>query len=405
METDRPAQRSLAVRVIVFLTVVATLIGCVFVAARSVRPPAEPAASDLRAKTIANDRAVILAECEKAAGGNWDHWQRETAPYRAALKDRIDRPKPSDPAREPWLEGRPRVLEAKDEFPLVEVQPDKGLDYLYDGERLDQFRKDRAVVAASRWLRQRGIDLIFLPVPKMTELYAEHFVDDCPPDGIIGPHVRRSICQLLDNDVEVVDGLPLYRPARDPDPEYLYNAADTHWGPRAMRIMAREVANRIQRYGFGAEARSAPSIVQASPGSFDIQLVPSSVKEGDLPRMDGWAYLTAKQRERVELVQARTIEHVTLPDGSEPRDDPKSPVLLIGNSFIPNFRELLIKELNLLIRTRWAPAETTEEFIAFLREPELLDGCRVLVWVLSEEHLAHLHPMPAPVMKVLESGQ
>jgi hypothetical protein len=405
MNTDRPARRSLAVRLILLLALAVTLIGCVIVAARTAIRPVEPAASESRAKVIARDKAVIQAECEKASGGDWERWQRETAPHRVALKARIDHPKPFDPSREPWLDGRPRVLEAKDDFPLVEVQPDKGLDYLYDGDRLDQFRRDRAVVAASRWLRQRGIDLIFLPVPKMTEVYAEHFVDNCPQDGIVGSQVRRSVFELLDNDVEVVDGLPLYRPERDPDPEYIYNAADTHWGPRAMRIMAREVAARVQRYQFGAEARAVPPIVKTTPAPFDIQLVPSSVKEGDLPRMDGWAYLTAKQRERVEVVQARTIEHVTLPDGSEPRDDPNSPVLLIGNSFIVNFRELLIKELNLFIRTRSAPGETTEEFIAFLREPELLDGCRVLVWVLSAEHLAHLHPMPAPIMKVLEPAK
>jgi hypothetical protein len=405
MDSDRPAQRSLAVRVTVFLAVVVTLIGCVFVAARPVRPAVENAASDSREKTIAKDRALILAECEKAAGGDWERWQQETAPHRAALKDKIEHPKPYEPSREDWLKGRPRVLEANDDFPLFEVYPSGDLAYLYDDHSLDKFRKERPVVAAHRWLRRRGVDLIFIPVPKLTEVHVEHFVEHCPPDGIIGPQVRRTLLELLDNGVEVIDGLPLFRRVRDEGPEYLYNTADTHWAPRGMQVMAREVADRIRRYKFGAEAQSRPPVVNTTRDSYDIQLVPSSLHPGDLPRMDGWAFLTLKQRERVEPVQPRFIPHVTLADGSEPRDDPKSPVFLIGNSFAINFREQLIKELNLLIRSHTVAAETTGEFSTFLREPETLDGCRVVVWLLSETHMSNFHIMPVPIMKTLESDE
>jgi hypothetical protein len=40
-----------------------------------------------------------------------------------------------------------------------------------------------------------------------------------------------------------------------------------------------------------------------------------------------------------------------------------------------------------------------------LREPEILDGCRVVVWIVSEQHLPHFYTMPPPVMKALESGK
>jgi hypothetical protein len=55
-------------------------------------------------------------------------------------------------------------------------------------------------------------------------------------------------------------------------------------------------------------------------------------------------------------VQPTTLPHVTLPDGQTPSDDPDSPVLVIGHSYVTHFRERLIKELNLLIRTHWGPA-------------------------------------------------
>jgi hypothetical protein len=405
MDTQRQVRRASLVRVFLQLALALAIIGCVIVATGTTLHRAEPAVSEARAAAIDHDKATILAECEKAAGGDWDRWQRETAPCRDAIKAKLADAKSSKPSREPWLKGGPRVLEGRVGFPLFEVNPRETLEYLYDDQSLNQFRKDRAVVAAHRWLRRQGIDLIFIPVPKMTEVYSEHFVDPCPPDGVIGPHVRRTLLELLGEGVEVVDGLPLFRPARKPDPEYLYNAADTHWAPRAMGIMAREVAGRIRRYGFGAEARSAPPIVKATSAPFDIQLVPSSVKEGDLPRMDGWAYLTAEQKKLVEAAQTRTVPHVTVLDGREPLDDAKSPVLLIGNCYVVNFRELLIKEMNLLVRTRWAKGQTTEAFGMFLREPEVLEGCRVVVWIVSEQHLPHFYAMPPPVMQALESGE
>jgi hypothetical protein len=404
MDPDRPARRSVAVPLFLSLAMTITLLGGVIVAARSAMPPREPAAGEARAGAISYARETILAECQKAAGGDWQRWQTETEPYRAALRCKLGGVKRCDPDREPLPKGLPGVLEGKDGFPLFEVKPSAGIEYLYCPESLDQFRADRDVVAVHHWLRQRGIDLIFIPVPKMTEVYVDQILDPCPPDGIIAPHIRQTLLELLDDDVEVVDGLPLFRRVRDSDPEYLYNAADTHWAPRGMQVMAQEVAARIRRYSFGAEARSRPPVVTSTPVPFDIQLVPTSVKTGDLPRMDGWADLTAEQKKRVEAAQTRTVAHVTLPDGREPPDDPQSPVMFYGNCYAVNFTGMLIKEMNLLMRTRWAKSQTTEGFSAFLREPELLDGCRVFIWIVSEQHLPHFYRIQEPIKKALPSG-
>jgi hypothetical protein len=405
MGNDRSARRSVFVRTVLWLPPAVLVIAGAIYALRPARPPAEPAAGEARALAIRDTAAAITAQCQEAAGGDWDRWQRETAPYRAALKAKIDNPTPVDLAKEPWLKGMERVLEGKKGFPLLEVKPLGNLLYLYDDAGLDAFRKERPVVAAHRWLRERGIDLIFVPVPKMTEVYVDQFVDPCPPDRIVGPHVRRTLLELLDDGVEVVDGLPLFRREPVTEPEYLYNTADTHWAPRGMRVMARVVADRIRRYGFGAEARTRPPIVKVSPSPYDIQLVPSSVREFEMARMDGWAHLTADQRKLVEPVQTRTVDHVTFPDGREPAEDPKSPVLLIGNSFVIHFQQMWIQEMNLLIRTKWDLGQTTEAFRTLLREPELLDGCRVVVWVVSEEHMSHFRPMPPPILKALGSDR
>jgi hypothetical protein len=363
-------------------------------------PSPEPQAVAARAAVIRRDAEAIRAECKQAAGGDWERWQRETAPYRAALRARLDALKEfgDDPAARDMRGLRYWVgyeaLEGTNRFPLFEVRAREKLRYLWDAASLDKFRQERPVQAARAWLGRRGIDLILLVVPKMTEVYVEHFLEPSPADGIIAPHVRRTVLELLESDVEVVDGYPLFRPCRAPDPEYLYNTADTHWAPKAMKLMAREVAGRVARYGFGSKARSAPPIVKTSLGTYDIYNAGSTVRPGTMSRLEGWWLLNEEQQKRIIPVQTRTHQHVTLPDGSEPPDDPRSPVLLVGHSYVVNFREQLIHELNLLIRTRWTGNQTTESFADFVREPELLDGVRVVVWLTTDQHMAEFKPLP-----------
>jgi SGNH hydrolase-like domain, acetyltransferase AlgX len=357
----------------------------------------EPPAVAARAAVIRRDAEAIRAECQRSAGGDWERWQRETAPYRSALKDRIDGLKPLDSKLAPWLDGKYEVLDGRGDFPLFEIKARENLVHVYDPNSLAAFRSDRPVIVARDWLRQRGIDLILVVVPKMTEVYIEHFLDTCPTDGIIAPHLRQTLLELLEADVEAVDGYSLFRAARDSDPEYFYNTADTHWAPRAMHIAAVEVAKRIARYKFGAEAMSATPVVKTSVGSYSIQGAGSTSLPGPLPRLEGWLLLNERQRRLATVAQTRSVSHVTLPDGSEPLDDPLSPVLVIGHSYVTNFREQLIKEMNLLIKTRWSAAQTTEAFGDFLREPELLAGRRVVVWVTTEQHMTHFAPLPAAI--------
>jgi hypothetical protein len=361
----------------------------------AIPPQAEPRAAAARAAVIRRDAEAIRAECQRAAGGDWDKWQRDTAPYRAALLAKIQALKEFREHITPYAEGRIEALESRDGFPVFETAPQLHLNYLYKPESLDEFARDRPVVTASRWLRQQGIDLIFVPVPKMTEVYVEHFLDPCPPDGIIGPRIRRTLLDLLEDDVEVVDGLPLFRRARDVDAEYLFNTADPHWAPRAMRIMAKEIADRVARYRFGARARYALPIVRTKPTPY---APPAGFQIGLLG-------LSADQRKRAELAETIQESGVSMDDGQTPPDDPSSPVFLIGHSYVPAFREQLVKELNLLVATRTFPGGTTEFFGEFLRSPESLARTRVVVWLTTEQHLTHFKPLPEPILQARGAGK
>jgi hypothetical protein len=358
---------------------------------------ADPPATAARERIIRRDADAIRAECRRAAGGDWERWQRDTAPYRAALKARLDVLKTFESPKLRRPECRYEALEGRDGFPLFEVGARDYLAFLHDPALLDDFRKDRPVVAAHRWLREKGIDLVFVPVPKMAEVYAEHFLEPCPEDGVTAPHVRRTLLEMLDDGVEVVDGWALFRAQRETDAEYLYNTADSHWAPRGMRVMAKELADRIVRYRFGARARYGLPIVKTEPGPYGTPGTPGADPRASVITQNGWVALGEEQQERAAKVQPTSQAHVTLLNGREPLDNIESPVVLIGNSFVPGFREQLVKELNLLVNCRWRGGATTEEFVDFLREPELLKNCRVLVWVSTEQHLTNFKPLPPPI--------
>jgi hypothetical protein len=358
----------------------------------------EPRAVAARQRIIERDANAIRAECQRAAAGDWQQWQQETAPYRVALKARTEalrkRPCPEDAGPEIQYDA----LEGLDGFPLFEVGSRSYLNYLYDPSVLDKFRRERQLVAVRNWLRDRGIDLIFVPIPKMTEVYIEHFLSPCPEDGIIAPHVRQTLLELLKEEVEVVDGFALFRPQRDVDSEYLYNTADGHWAPRGMRIMAKEIADRIERYKFGSRARFGLPIVRTVLGPYEFRDIFGNRENY------GRDILSPDQAKRAIGAQTTTQAEVRMQDGKRTPADPASPVVVIGHSYAWHFREQLIKELNLLIETRVAPDQTTQSFADFLREPELLAHCRVLVWISTEQHMTRLKPLPAPIAKRLNAG-
>jgi hypothetical protein len=353
----------------------------------------EPRAVEARKAVIARDAASIEEECRKAAGGDWKKWQRQTEPYRDDLQSRVDGLTNVPPS----VFGPEYVpLAGQDGFPLFEIDSRLTLKYLYEPSCLDAVRRDHVIAAASRWLSKQGIDLIVLSIPKMTEVHARDMLPACPSDGIIAPHARQTLLELLRDNVEVVDGFRLFSDARDLSSEYLFNTADTHWAPRGQRVMAKEVADRIGRYRFGARARCGPAITRTQLGQFLFEFPCFGPREEY-----GWHQLTDVQRSLAEKAQTTVENRVTTWAGMGLPIDRKSPVMIIGNSYVPQFKDQLARELNLLVHSRSRNLETTESFADFLREPELLNHVRVVVWVLSEHHFAIMHPMPEAILNSL----
>ncbi len=353
--------------------------------------PEERQARESRRTRVRHDADAIRSECERAAGGDWRKWEDETARYRGALKPRLAALKRLNLANSELLAGR--------DLPIFQVNAQTALAHVVDPGHWDAFRKTRAVAAASRWLRERGIDLNFIAVPSMPEVYVEQFLDDTPPDGVIAPHVRQTFLELLESDVEVVD---TFRPMREARARgFLYLPADHHWNQLGMRATVRDVAERLSRYPFGQEAKRAAPVTKTESGPYVLP----PTENGTPWRPFGSAAISDSQWQSALGTLPRTMDRITSPDGSPVPDDPRSPVMLIGNSFAMQFRELLIREANLRLRTRWGNGSTTDAFPGFLREPEALDGVRVIVWVTDNEALAQFRPLPAAIMETLRDAE
>jgi hypothetical protein len=274
------------------------------------------------------------------------------------------------------------ALSPVDDFPLLDVQARDHTRYLAQPSDLNRVMSRKDIVTASQWLQDRQIDLILVLCPPVHELYSEHFFKNAP--DIIAPHMRKAILDLLENDVEVVDGFSLFRPHRKPDPDYTHFARDSHWAPRGRRIAAKEIASRLKRYSFNREA--AP-VVNVGP------LLSQPEGEGN-----GDEVLTGEQLERTKRAPPVLERTVTMPDGGNIHSDPVSPVYLIGSSFADNFDRDLVAETNIIPRFGAAGNQTTESFCDFVREPERLDGVRVVLWVLGEWQLAYLQPLPPSIV-------
>jgi hypothetical protein len=368
-------------------------------------PAAELSSTQDSAVVEARRRAIHqLADAirsESQTAGGWERWQRDTAVFRAALKAKTAALKPMHPTGLRYAEDEYAGLEGLNEFPLFEVGSRAHLRHVFDPESLNEFRQQRPVLAAHRWLKARGIDLIFIPVPKMTEIYVEHFVEGAPADGVIAPHLRQTLLELLENDVEVLDAFRILRPHRAPAPDYLYNTADTHWAPRAMRIMAKAIADRLERYPDCARHRYALPIFTATVGRYGMPCRYPGV-DAIVPDQNGWTALTLEQQRRAARVQTTSQVIVALPESKPIHNDPKSSVMAIGHSYLYNFIDQLDRELNMLTAYNAGANNTTEAFSDFLRDPELLAHTRVVVWITTGKHMTEFKPMPPAIMAALK---
>ncbi|MCC6489988.1 MAG: hypothetical protein IT364_21040 [Candidatus Hydrogenedentes bacterium] len=275
--------------------------------------------------------------------------------------------------RDGWLFYRPGVTFLLEPWPQTAATPMPQEDPL------------EAIVAFRDALAERGIALLVVPAPGKPSVYPERLSGRVARTrtDVHGP-TRTFMERLGEAGVSYVDLFTLYREARIADPDaQLYLARDTHWSPAGLRMAASAVADRIRAEGWVAEG----AVVYE-------EKVVTIQRQGDVLRMVDTPRIAAEfELERVDCQQI--IETAT---GEPYHDDPASPVLVLGDSFLriyerdepgsAGFIAHLAREMKQsmasIVSDGGASTLVRQEL---QRKPELLRGKKLVIWEFVERDL------------------
>lgn len=270
-----------------------------------------------REQAIAQTRAVIAGHV-KSHGGSWEAWGRSLEKFRADLREHL--------ARKDWVKhgiddfkfmGKTLDVALMDQLPAEPAATVPATQSAASPQR-DPLE---TIIATTRALQARGIDVIVVPIPDKIAVYPDKLSVNAPEDRLVAVAMYRAMDHLLANGVEVVDLYTLYRDYRQAsgDKVRLYQKMDTHWHNVAAQLAAGEIVRRLKRYDFVQEAlkKDNPFVVKAD----------TRAGKSDLAGKDGKARVAADP----DLNDA--FRAVAFADGRPYADDPDSPIVMFSDSF------------------------------------------------------------------------
>lgn len=276
--------------------------------------------------------------------------------------------------RDAWFFYKPEVQYA------IETWPPAGKSHTTADDPL------AAIVSFRDQLKARGIGLLVVPAPNKVSAYPEMLAGGGSSSGEpANPHTRELLARLQAAGIDVVDLFVLFARVKPrlQDPPLLYLAQDTHWSPVGMRLAAREVARRVLDLG----------IVRRGGVEYEFKPVPVR-RQGDVLRMMQIPKLASQfPAEEIDAMQ------VVRSDSKTPyRDDPASPILVLGDSFLriyerdeprsAGFIAHLARELGFplasVVNDGGASTLVRQELY---RRPELLAGKKLVIWEFVERDI------------------
>jgi len=141
--------------------------------------------------------------------------------------------------------------------------------------------------AFSDQLAERGIDLIVVPVGDQALVHAWKLEKGIGPEDDLWPGQTKALVALLENNVEVIDAAGLFRKhvaAGGEDPMNLY---DHHWSGVGMQMIAKLLAERLQRYDFARAA--AGDRGRFSVSKIEVQTPSQMLTQNGLAPHQEWA--------------------------------------------------------------------------------------------------------------------
>jgi hypothetical protein len=181
-----------------------------------------------------------------------------------------------------------------------------------------------AIIQFDRQLKKRGVDLIVVPVPNSSQVYAHRLDAGIKLEDAVWHPWSHMIVKLLEYDVEALDLLDLFK-AYSGDNTVL-NYIDHHWGKAGLDIVSEEIGQRFQRYLFDAKYYLDPSQLKTTPILVNM---PNMIPYWD--HVDE-AYIRSKMHVDSQYPTVRiTYKGNNIMPAASFED---SPVLLMGDSFI-----------------------------------------------------------------------
>jgi len=180
-----------------------------------------------------------------------------------------------------------------------------------------------AVLSFRDQLARRGIQLMVVIAPNKASVYPDMLSAWVAPSGRpVNGKTLEVIAGLRKAGIDVVDLFQVFLKARADggggDRGY-YLAQDSHWSPRGAELAARVVAQRIMDAG----------LVQKGTSRYELRPV-TVRRHGDIIRM-------TQVRQIADAYEPEVLNCTQVVEGDAGRpykDDPASPVLVLGDSFL-----------------------------------------------------------------------
>ena len=235
-------------------------------------------------------------------------------------------------------------------------------------------------------LSSRGIRLLVVPMPGKPSIYPDRLTQRAVSGGrpFSSPTIQ-FISRLREAGVEVSNVFETFKEHREgsslSESEPYYLVRDTHWSGRAVIIAAEQVAEQVRRLGW------------VDPGSTEYDLKPVIAKR----RSD------IAQMVKVSGIEERfppedVLCYQVLQNGKPYRDDPHSPVLVLGDSFlriyqtdqptsagfVAHLAKQLHRPLASIVNDGGASTLVRQQLA---RQAGLLKGKRLVIWEFVERDI------------------
>jgi hypothetical protein len=128
----------------------------------------------------------------------------------------------------------------------------RSIEPMLKGQRTMPKNLLSAFIQLDRDLKDRGIDLIIMPLVPTPHFHAHTLVDGIGPNQDYYPGWTEMTIEMLKSDLEVIDTVEEFRMEAENDVLVSW-ANDFHTGSLGRQIAAKALAQRLQRYGFAKE--------------------------------------------------------------------------------------------------------------------------------------------------------